>query len=211
MPNEVESLKIRNSGQAPLIARGSMKPFARKGTEMMVFGGVLAGSGFLYMLVTAGFFLSVWEPEPMVRAVRLVDLPHSQWGKVENTNPETIVSKLELAAGRWNVVTREHAIPALIQERKKGQDINNAFDNTHFDFEDKKVIDNLSPGQPANSSVAPVSTPPTQPSATPVLPGAYPAPQLFLLQLCLLRLRPLQSCLRPLLPVQQQHLLYLPL
>lgn len=183
MPNEVESLKIRNSGQAPLIAKGSMKPFARKGTEMLVFGGVMAGSGVIYMLASAAFFLSVWQPGPMVRPVKLIELPHSQWDKVQNTNPETIVSKMEFTGGRWGVVTRNNVIPALEQERKNGQDINNSFDNKHFDFEDKKIIDSLSPGQPAfnpSSSVREPGQPDTSkanavPASTNSAPSSPPS------------------------------------
>jgi hypothetical protein len=144
--SESESLKVRNSGQAPLIARSRMTRFASRGTGMFVFGASLAGASLVYMLTTMGFYLSVWQPGPMVRAVDLAQMPHSQWSKVESTGPEEIISKLEMKAGVWQQPEkRKHIIPELEKERQNGREINASFDKQSFGFEAKQVGGKLEP------------------------------------------------------------------
>jgi hypothetical protein len=180
--SESESLKVRNSGQAPLMAKGRLVRFASRGTGMFIFGATLAGASAVYMLATMGFYLSVWQPGPMVRAVDLAQMPHSQWSKVENTDPEHIISKLEMKNGVWQQAeTRRHIIPELEKERQNGREINASFDKQNFGFETKTIGDKI--GSPAVSAptdsmsgdgtatAIPAVTVPTQP---PALPPAVP-------------------------------------
>jgi hypothetical protein len=163
--SESESLKVRNSGQAPLIAKSRLTRFSSQGTGMFIFGATLAGASAVYMFGTMGFYLSVWQPGPMVRAVDLAQMPHSQWAKVENTDPEHIISKLEMKNGVWQQAeTRRHIIPELEKERQNGREINATFDKQNFGFETKTVGDKISP---------PATEVPTDAAPT---PGASPSP-----------------------------------
>lgn len=135
VPNEQESLAIRNSGKTPLIARSTMTPFARRGTGTMIFGAAFCGASFLYMLGTMGFYLTVWQPGPSVRDIKIADLPTAQWSMVEFTDPKTIISKLQFSNGKWEKTERQHTIPALEVEIQKGREINAEFGRKEFDFE----------------------------------------------------------------------------
>ncbi len=175
--SEAESLKVRNSGQAPLIGKSRMTRFASRGTGMFVFGAALAAMSCFYMLATMGFYLSVWQPGPMVRAVDLAQLPHSQWGKVENTDPEHIVSKLEMKGGVWQAPdVRRHIITDLEKERQNGREINASFDKRNFGFEAKSVGDKIAPVAPptvdVNGTAAKTEAPPKV--TTPATPSSVP-------------------------------------
>lgn len=194
--SESESLKVRNSGQAPLLPKGRMQRFASRGTGMFVFGATLAGSSFVYFLTTLGFYLSVWQPGPTVRAVDLAQMPHSQWAKVENTSPEEIVSKLEMKGGKWlEPVIRKHIIGDLEKERQRARQINADFEKQQFGFEKKAVGDKLAPQAeapqtkpeaatgPIAANESPAYVTPPQPAVVPSQPAvvaptpAVPAPQ----------------------------------
>lgn len=178
MPNEAESLVIRNSGKAPLLTKGSMRPYARRGTGTMIFGSVMAGSSFLFMLGTMGFYLTVWQPNHSQRDVKLVDLPHSKWGEVEYTTPTEIVSKLEFNDGRWQKTTRQHMIPELEKVRQEGRETNAEFNRREFEFEKRQVggnltapaaddVPNASAAAPAETLTNPAATSPAVEAATP--------------------------------------------
>jgi hypothetical protein len=171
--SESESLKVRNSGQAPLIAKSRLIRFASRGTGMFIFGATLAGASAVYMLATMGFYLSVWQPGPMVRAVDLAQMPHSQWSKVENTDPEHIISKLEMKNGVWQQAeTRRHIIPELEKERQNGREINASFDKQNFGFETKTAGDKISPPSLAPADTGAADATATSPTTAPVQPPA---------------------------------------
>lgn len=135
VPNEQESLAIRNSGRTPLIPRSGMTPFARRGTGVLIFGSVLSGASFLYMLGTMGFYLTVWQPGPSVRDIKIAELPSAQWSMVESTDPRTIVSKLQYSNGKWAKIERQHSIPELEREIQEGREIDGKFGTEKFEFE----------------------------------------------------------------------------
>lgn len=180
VPNEQESLAIRNSGRTPLIARSSMIPYARRGTGMLIFGSVFAGASFLYMLGTMGFYLTVWQPGPSVRDIKIADLPTAQWSMVEFTDPRTIISKLQYSNGKWEKTERQHTIPELELEIQKGREINADFGRKEFEFEKleagKGIVAPATTPKPANATEAQSGTPPAatvtkpttvQPTVTP--------------------------------------------
>lgn len=174
VPNEQESLSIRNSGRTPLIARSSMTPYARRGTGTMLFGSVFAGASFLYMLGTMGFYLTVWEPGPSVRDIKIADLPTAQWSMVEFTDPRTIISKLQYSNGKWEKTERQHTIPELELEIQKGREINADFGRKEFEFEKREagkgiVVPTATPAV-ANPSEAESGTPPVATPTTPAIP-----------------------------------------
>lgn len=179
--SESESLKVRNSGQPPLIANSRLTRFVSQGTGMFVFGATIAGASAVYMLATMGFYLSVWQPGPMVRAIDLAQMPHSQWAKVEGTGPEQIVSKLEMKNGVWlQVETRRHIIPELEKERQSGREINAAFDKQTFDFQAKTVGDKISPSTESDATTAEPADGssrenPPLPDSLPAAPAVTPA------------------------------------
>jgi hypothetical protein len=156
VPNEQESLAIRNSGKTPLIARSSMTPFARRGTGILIFGAALSGASFLYMLGAMGFYLTVWQPGPSVREIKIADLPTAQWSMVEFTDPRTIISKLQFSNGKWEKTERQHTIPELELEIQKGREINAEFGRKEFEFEKievgKGIVGAEDTQQPATAS-----------------------------------------------------------
>lgn len=172
VPNEQESLAIRNSGRTPLIARSSMTPFARRGTGMLITGGVFAGASFLYMLSTMGFYLTVWQPGPSVRDIKIAELPTAQWSMVEFTDPKTIISKLQYSNGKWEKTERQHTIPELELEIQKGREINADFGRKEFEFEKmevgKGIVSPTTTPSPANAAEANSGTPPSTTQTKPV-------------------------------------------
>jgi hypothetical protein len=171
VPNEQESLAIRNSGRTPLIARSSMTPYARRGTGLLIFGSVFSGASFLYMLGTMGFYLTVWEPGPSVRDIKITELPAAQWSMVEFTDPRTIVSKLQYSNGRWEKIERQHTIPALELEIQKGREINAEFGRQEFEFEKleagKGIVAPTTTPTPANTAETQSGTPPSATATKP--------------------------------------------
>lgn len=172
VPNEQESLAIRNSGKTPLIARSSMIPYARRGTGMLIFGSVFAGASFLYMLGTMGFYLTVWQPGPSVRDIKIADLPTAQWSMVEFTDPRTIISKLQYSNGKWEKTERQHTIPELEREIQEGRKINAEFGRKEFEFEKleagKGIVAPATTPTPANAAETQSGTPPTTSVTKPV-------------------------------------------
>ena len=172
VPNEQESLAIRNSGRTPLIARSSMTPYARRGTGMLITGSVFAGASFLYMLGTMGFYLTVWQPGPSVRDVKIAELPTTQWSMVEFTDPKTIISKLQYSNGKWEKTERQHTIPELELEIQKGREINAEFGRKEFEFENmevgKGIVTPATTPSPANATETNSGTPPAAAQTNPV-------------------------------------------
>jgi hypothetical protein len=174
VPNEQESLAIRNSGRTPLIARTSMTPYARRGTGTLIFGSVFAGASFLYMLGTMGFYLTVWQPGPSVRDIKIAELPSAQWSMVEFTDPRTIISKLQYSNGKWEKIERQHTIPELELEIQKGRELNADFGRQEFEFEKMEAGKGISPKSntpgTTNPSEAQSGTPPATNTVTPATP-----------------------------------------
>lgn len=122
-----KSIPVFNSGVRPLSPGGRMTPFRTKGTGWLIAGAIMAGIGALLFLGSIGFYLAAYNPGPSVRAVDTPMMPHMQWSKVEDTDLEEIVEKLELVDGeRWEVKRRAHVIEGLDRIRAMRAEIERA-------------------------------------------------------------------------------------
>jgi len=162
-----ESLPVINSDQPPLAMITKMQPAVRKGTGVFMTGAAMAGVGAIFLISSMAFYAVSANPGPSVRAVDFSSMPHAQWGQVQGTGVEEIVSKIEMKDGKWSVERRPHVVPGLRELRDEGAKAV------------QKARESIMPMPKVEEDAPPPAAPPAPlPAPAPAgIPGAQPGQQ----------------------------------